>query len=123
MKGIDFAHEIQHAISPEEQVEDVAFMIDSIAEGRKRGVGAMEANYFFGATVICVLLDPLKPDDYKAQAQQMRRQFKGIKDDLNLQIAFRDSLSQKLLSISTIEEALQENFEELFRPASVFSFA
>jgi len=114
MRGSDFNREIASSVDSDELVEDVAVMIDIVASRRAEGRMLEEGDYFFAASVICILLEPIKPDEYKKEISKMRHAFKDIANDKEKQDWFRYSLTNRLLQLDRIEEAVQQPVAELF---------
>ena len=122
MRGTDFTREIENSIDPnQEDVSDVAMMIDLLAQARAAGETPKDGDHFFAAVLLCILLQPFKPPAYQQRTGSMRKAFRNIAGNPSLQEAFQRSLSTALLQSATIEEALAREFDELFLP--VFAFA
>jgi hypothetical protein len=84
---------ITEALTLGENAEDVATMIELLAEARadKRGT-PVEEEVNNAAKIICIILDPVKPPTYRKQSVAARREFVGIANDLYVQRAFRAAL-------------------------------
>jgi hypothetical protein len=113
MTGFDFHDEIAHSLQEGEKLEDVATMIDTLAISRS-ALRPHVNNYFFAATILCVLLRPLKSSAYRAGVQELRLAFRGITGDPDLQEGFANTLTDALRTTEDVEEALRLPIAELF---------
>jgi|SRR5579864_50458 len=113
MTGFDFHDEITRTLQEGERLEDVATMIDTLAASRS-GHHPRANNYFFAATILCVILRPIKLPAYRAGIQQLRLAFQGLAGDPELQEGFANTITDALRTTEDVEEAMRLPISELF---------
>lgn len=103
-----------------EYSEDIVTMIDILANERAEITHApvSDDDFDFAAGIICVLLDPIKPDEYKGKIQAIRLSLRGISESRRLQVTFRNLLTHNLLTSPDAVEAIQSGYDALFTKAS-----
>lgn len=104
-------------VRPGENEEDVAKMIELLADARAQARGgrpnAADENY--AATILCVVFDPVKTQAHRTFVYGLRDQYHGIAQDDGLQKLFLDSMNPHLLSDATPVESIQRGAHELFQ--------
>jgi|GEM_PF-7035693 len=114
MTGADFSDEISSNLQAGESVEDIAMMIDTLVASRR---GFLRVNnYFFAATILCILLRPAKDPEFRAAIQEMRLAFRGIAGDSDLQEGFANAILDALRTTEDVEKAMQLPITKLFDP-------
>jgi hypothetical protein len=116
MSGKDFRIHIVQAIGPSEKASDLIRMIDVLAEARAeaRGESPTRPDYLFSAKVLCVLLDPVKPNVYRADMPKARLVFQGIASDKDVETRFRQAIALHLVQAEDLKRAVERGpFEVL----------
>ena len=116
MTSKDFAIGLSENLYDGESVNDLVAMIDifTIQRGIKHNTEPTTGDYLYSATVLCVILTPCKPPEYKEAAQELRRVFAGISSNEDMQNQFANIISKDALNLTTIDELTKVNFYQLF---------
>ena len=106
---------------PDENPDDVIFMIEAIARRRadRLNTELTDEVYDFAAKVICVILDPVKSDAYQQAMSQVRETFKGIATSSSTAEAFAQAMTDELLIASSATEAIKAGVFQLLRVPQV----
>ncbi len=104
---------------PDEDANDVAKMMEILAEARAeaRGQSLSREPFEFAGKILCVIFDPVKSTvtNFSRQTKFLRRAYRGIADSEDLQEMFRGSLRPELLLAETATQAIEAGVEALFR--------
>jgi hypothetical protein len=102
---------------PYENPDDVVYMIEALARLRAKNL-QMEVSdeiYDFAANVLCVLLDPVKDDEYEQSIAKIRQAFSGIAHSASQAEAFSQAVTQDLLSAPSAAHAIRLGARHLLR--------
>jgi len=115
MNGTKFLDEIKRGISFDENVNDVVTMINILADERAKtnNRNIKDEDYGFAASILCIIFQP-KPPKYQEDITILRKQFKGISVNANIQRRFKESMTSDLLKDKPIEDAIKLGIEKLF---------
>jgi hypothetical protein len=116
MNGERFLEEIEKKIGPDENYADIVTMINILANERAKANNRdiKDEDYDYAAGIICIVF-PMKPPEYKEDIEALRKNFKGISTDLNLQKEFIESMTDDLLKEQSIEDAVELSVDRLFK--------
>lgn len=101
----------------DEDPDDVLMMIDILARERQRTlrIPASLKDHRLAGKIICVILDPVKTSVYLETARIFRRRFDGISKSKSTQEVFKKSLDPTVLGVRSIDDAVLQGFQQLFR--------
>jgi hypothetical protein len=116
MTSREFAKGLEDNLYDGESIDDLVAMIDifTIQRGIRHKTEPKTGDYLFSATILCVILTPCKPPEYRSSAQLMRQAFHGIHLNKEKQEFYAKAITPKALDLATVGQLAQIDFIELF---------
>jgi hypothetical protein len=114
----EIAAGLNRNLGSEENRDDVEAMIELYGYSRAfvRNENPTAEHFRFGAAVLCIILDPIKPPRFVQQASDFRASFSGIRNSRQQQVIFVHSISPAAHKINSPEVAVHGEFYRLFAP-------